>query len=104
MGHRSTLDHNLSNLGSTGIPDDTHHFQGIRSFDSGEDALRFFYRHSSHVTQTIGTTSFQKALEVVNEIWLQSAQWFQRSCLELQTDGRCTTEPAYTILKFPKVH
>ena len=45
--------------------------------------------------------SFLKALEAVYEIWLQSAQLFQRrSRLKLWTDGRTggrTTETAYTI-------
>ena len=79
-------------------------FQGHWSIGSGEeDFFKVFtiYGHDGHVGHDpdhLNNFSFLKALEAVYEIWLQSAQQFQRrSCLKLWTDDRQMTELAYTI-------
>ena len=72
---------------------------------SGEDFWRVFtlYRHGGHlghVTWTPQTLSFPHPMDAPHEIWLPSAQWFQRRCLKMLTDDRLQmtiTEASHTI-------
>ena len=74
-------------------------FHGNRPSGSREDDFwRVFtiYGHGVHLGQVTWTfqknLSFPHPMEALYEIWLQSAQWFQRRrCLKMLTDRQTTT-------------
>ena len=79
--------HNLDNLVALAYPMLHTKFQSHWSTGSGvEDFFKVlcYFWDSSHVGHvTKNNFAFLKALETVNEIWLQLAQLFQRNHLKL---------------------